>query len=71
MGVKKEDVYFDGGGGLNLSETILPPFPTQPTFLEDLLNHRREAEVEEGQEGVQEGVIEKTSQKRTLNNAPS
>ena len=32
MGIKKEDVYIDGGGGLNLSETILPPFQPNLPF---------------------------------------
>ena len=37
----KRRTLFDSGEGLNLPERFPSPSDTQPTFLEELLSHRR------------------------------
>ena len=66
MGIQKEDLVFDSGGGLNLPERVsFPPSDTQPTFLEELLSHRRRVRSRrEAKREIKKGIKKESTRRR-------
>ena len=65
MGIQKEDLVFDSGGGLNLPNEFPSPSDTQPTFLEELLSHRRRVRSRrEAKKEIKKGIKKESTRRR-------